>query len=317
MTKKRLLITGATGLTGGHALTQLDTADFEVRALVRRQDQRSKALEERGVEICVGDITNMADVQRALTDVDRAYFVYPIRPGLVSATVQFAQFAREAGVSYIVNMSQISARPDATSRAARAHWLAERALDWCGVPVTHLSPTFFADWMTRTAPMLARGDTVYLPFDGGRHAPISGLDQGRVIAALMKSPHQHAGQTYKLTGTAEVTPAEMVDQLGHHIGRSLTFQPVPATVFCDPIKQQISRAFSDPADPGLVERLADIDYLAQHLGEVAKDYAVGSFSGMDTSVADITGTPAQTLAEFYSDNDAVFRASKPVGSAAI
>lgn len=316
MTKKRLLITGATGLTGGHALTQLDTDDFGVRALVRRKDQRSKFLEERGVEICVGDITNMADVQCALADVDRAYFVYPIRPGLVSTTVQFAHFAREAGVSYIVNMSQISARPDATSRAARAHWLAERALDWCGVPVTHLRPTFFADWMTRTAPMLARGDTVYLPFYGGRHAPISGLDQGRVIAALLKSPDQHTGQTYVLTGTAEVTSAEMVNQLGQHIGRSLTFQPVPAAAFCDPIKQQTSRAFSDPADPGLVERLADIDYLAQHLGEVAKDYAAGSFSGIDTSVADITGTPAQTLAEFYSDNDAVFRTSKPVGSAA-
>lgn len=75
MTKKRPLITGATGLTGGHALTQLDTDDYEFRALVRRQDQRSKALEEKGVEVCVGDITNVADVQRALADVDCAYFV--------------------------------------------------------------------------------------------------------------------------------------------------------------------------------------------------------------------------------------------------
>jgi hypothetical protein len=56
-------------------------------------------------------------MREALDGVNRAYFVYPIRPGLVQATAQFAQSALKAGVDGIVNMSQISAR--ATPRAIR------------------------------------------------------------------------------------------------------------------------------------------------------------------------------------------------------
>jgi NAD(P)H dehydrogenase (quinone) len=73
--------------------------------------------------------------------VDAAYFVYPIRPGLIEASAFFAQAAKEAGVSALVNMSQISARLESKSHAARDHWIAERLFDWSGVPVTQLRPT--------------------------------------------------------------------------------------------------------------------------------------------------------------------------------
>jgi NAD(P)H dehydrogenase (quinone) len=45
-------------------------------------------------------------------------------------------------------MSQISARREAGSLAARQHWLAERLLDRTGLRTTHLRPTFFAEWLT-------------------------------------------------------------------------------------------------------------------------------------------------------------------------
>ncbi|MEO3417159.1 NmrA family NAD(P)-binding protein [Roseovarius sp. CAU 1744] len=306
MNGKRILITGATGLTGGHALRQLIGGDIRIRALVRTADDRAKALEQMGVEIFTGDISDFADVRRALAGVDSAYFVYPIRPGLVSATVQFAEAAREAGVQYIVNMSQISAGPDATSKAALAHWLSERVLDWSGVPVTHLRPTFFAEWMTRTAPMLTRGDVIYLPFGGGTHAPIAGPDQGRVIAELLRSPDAHIGQTYTLVGTEEVTPEAMVNQLGATLGRNLKYLQIPATDFCESIKQQILHSHLDKPEAYLTAKLAEVDFLAQHLTEVAKDYAAGKFGGTNTAIVDITGTPPQSLETFLQENKAVF-----------
>src|SRR5262249_50587488 len=99
----------------------------------------------------------------ALKNVDRAYFVYPIRPGLVQATAQFAQAAQEAGIEAIVNMSQVSARNDAKSHAARDHWLAEQVLDWSGLNVTHIRPTYFAEWLLYLAPMIRQG-VMYAPF---------------------------------------------------------------------------------------------------------------------------------------------------------
>jgi NAD(P)H dehydrogenase (quinone) len=84
-------------------------------------------------------------VRSALKGVQRADLVYPIRPGLLQATARFAYAAKEAGVDFIVNMSQNSARHDSKSQAALEHWLGERLFDWSGVPVAHLRPTYFAE----------------------------------------------------------------------------------------------------------------------------------------------------------------------------
>lgn len=54
----------------------------------------------------------------------------------MDATANVAQAAEENGVQAIVNMSQISARRNTASNAARQHWVAERVLDHSPVPVT-------------------------------------------------------------------------------------------------------------------------------------------------------------------------------------
>jgi NAD(P)H dehydrogenase (quinone) len=141
------LITGATGKTGGYAANFLLQKGHRVRVLVRKEDGRSEALHKAGAEVVVGDLTDFASVRSALEGVTGAYFVYPIAPGLVEATAFFAQAAKEAKVSAVVNMSQISARRDATSHAAFNHWIGERVLDWAGLPVAHIRPTFFAEWL--------------------------------------------------------------------------------------------------------------------------------------------------------------------------
>src|SRR5258708_2418750 len=147
MSTGKILITGATGDTGGYAIEQLLHKGHRVRALVHRRDDRSQRLKDKGVEVVAGDFLDLDAMRAAVKGVHRAYFVYPIRLGIIQATAYFAQAAREAGVEAIVNMSQISAQEDAKSHAARDHWVAERVFDWSGIAVTHLRPTFFAEWL--------------------------------------------------------------------------------------------------------------------------------------------------------------------------
>ena len=65
---------------------------------------------------------NRRDVLRAMDGVTGAYLCYPVRPGYIQATAYFADAARRAGVEVLVEMSQISAREDSKSHAARNHW---------------------------------------------------------------------------------------------------------------------------------------------------------------------------------------------------
>src|ERR1700730_13644295 len=183
MTQTKFLITGATGDTGGYAVRQLLEKNHAVRVLAHRPDERSEQLKKAGTEVVFGDLLDFDAVRAALSGVQRTYFCYPISPGLVQATAQFAQAAKEACVEVIVNMSQISARIDAKSEAARQHWLSERVFDWSRVPAVHLRPTFFAEWLLYLAPMIRQGK-IRAPFTTtGRHAPVAAEDHARVIVA--------------------------------------------------------------------------------------------------------------------------------------
>src|SRR5262245_57530938 len=226
MSEPRFLITGATGATGGAAATQLLEKGRQVRAFVHREDDRSDALRKHGAEVVVGDLLDFDSVRAALEDVSRAYFVYPIRPGLVQATAQFAQSALEAGVEAIVNMSQISARRGASSHAARDHWLAEQVFNWSGLGATHLRPTYFAEWLLYLAPMIRQG-VMYAPFTTGRHAPIAAEDQGRVIVGILENPAPHRSQVYPLYGPVELTHDEIARIVGQVVGHPVTYQSMP------------------------------------------------------------------------------------------
>src|SRR5271156_3699943 len=109
MSTSRVLVTGATGFTGRAAVDTALKLGLQVRALVHTDDARAAALSARGVEVDVGDISNIDRVRAALEGVRAAYFIYPISPGIIDSTAYFAQAAKEAGVGAIVNMSQISA----------------------------------------------------------------------------------------------------------------------------------------------------------------------------------------------------------------
>jgi NAD(P)H dehydrogenase (quinone) len=300
MSRSRFLITGATGATGGSAAELLISQGFPVRALVHREDERSARLRAKGAEIVVGDLLNLDDVSNALKGVEAAYFVYPILPGLIEATAYFAQAAKEAGVSAIVNMSQISARREAKSHGARNHWIAERVLDWSGVPVTHLRPTFFAQWLlypANRATIVERG-TINLPFGEGRHAPIAAEDQARLIAAILAKPAAHGGKVYPLCGPIEMGQADIAATLSDLLDRKITYQPITIPEFRERL-----------------EKAGRPEFLIQHLCAVAIDYQNGIFAGEDKIIAEVTGKPPMAVQEFVALHSDAFESASSAVSA--
>jgi NAD(P)H dehydrogenase (quinone) len=106
---KKVLISGATGDTGRAAVREAIALGPGVHAMVHNRDARSEALETLGAEVMLGDLLEINTVRAALEGTDTAYFVWPVAPGLIHATVNFAQAAKEAGVSTVINLSQRSA----------------------------------------------------------------------------------------------------------------------------------------------------------------------------------------------------------------
>ncbi|KAH8803502.1 hypothetical protein F5884DRAFT_805721 [Xylogone sp. PMI_703] len=217
-----ILVTGATGATGGATIKYLLKKGFTVRALVHKEDDRSRQLEVQGAQVVAGDLLDLRSVRRVFEGVKRAYFVYPVRPELVDASAIFAQAALEAKAEFIVNMSQITARSDAPSNASLNHWLAERVFDWAGTPVAHLRPTVFHQWLFYAGKMIREENRFAIPFGPpGKLASVSTDDLGELTATLLANPSGHAGQIYPLLGPTELTLPEIAQVLSETLGREI------------------------------------------------------------------------------------------------
>jgi hypothetical protein len=155
MTDPIYLITGSTGTTGRVAVEQLLKDGKRVRAMIHKEDKRSAALRDLGAETVMGNFLELDEVKSAMEGATGAYFCYPLRNGLIDAAAFFAQAARECDLKSIVNMSQISARREAKSHAARDHWITEQVFNWSGVSSTHIRPTYFAEWAISLAALHA------------------------------------------------------------------------------------------------------------------------------------------------------------------
>jgi len=294
MSAEKFLVTGATGRTGRDTVQRLAEKGHAVRALVHREDERSEALRGTGAEVVVGDLLEHDDAIRATAGISAAYFCYPVRPGLIQATAYFADAAKRAGLEAVVNLSQISARENSKSHAAHDHWIAERVFDWSVVPVVHLRPTFFAQWLLypfSRATIVEEG-IIDLPYGEGRHAPIAAEDQARLIAAILAEPAAHLGKTYTLHGPIELDQAGIAAAVSEVLSRTITYRPLSIPQY----RERLGKA-------GLPE------FMIQHFCAIALDYQNGIFAGEDQIIAAVTGQRPMTVQEFVTLHLAVFNAA--------
>lgn len=284
MSESKILVTGATGATGKETVKLLRERGYAVRAMVRREDDRSEALRKQGAEIVLGDLRDFESVRSALEGIRSAYFVFPIEPGILEGTAYFAQAAKEAGVEAVVNMSQPTARREAKSHAAQNHWLAERVFDWSGVSVTHLRPTLFAEWILYWgADFVKAAGILPLPFGKGHHAPIAAADQARVIANILIDPTEHKGKTYQLFGPKEFTFPETAEEISRVIGKPVRYQVTDVPSLAKTMKD-------NGKDLG--------DFFWQHISEIVIDYENGIMAGTNDLVEKIGGRPPMSLSDF-------------------
>jgi uncharacterized protein YbjT (DUF2867 family) len=279
---KTVLITGATGTTGRAAVRESLALGLKVRAMVHSIDERSQALAELGAEIVVGDLLEINTIRPLVEGVGAAYFVYPIRPGLIYATVNFAQAVRETGGNVVLNLSQRSAHREATSNSSRDTYISEQVFNWSGIDVIHLRPTMFQEWFLYRwmVPYIQQG-VLRMSAGRGTSSPVAAADQGRAIAALLLHPEDHIGTTIPLSGPAEMDHEQMAAELSEALGRKIVYQNPPVEEYAASLPQ-----FGVPP------------YGVQHVRGTMTDYQKGRLSGADNNIEELTGKPPMTVGDF-------------------
>jgi uncharacterized protein YbjT (DUF2867 family) len=213
-----ILVTGATGNVGAELVRALLEAGEEVRAVIRRDADRSRV--PRGAEGAVGDLNRPETLSGALRGVRGVHLLAGYRD--LSALLDEM---RRAGVEHVVLQSS-SAVPggDMGNAVARYHILSEQAIRESGLPWTFLQPDSFMSNALQWVPQLRAGDVVRAPFAEVRVATIDPYDVAAVSAAALTS-NGHAGRSYRLSGPESLKPADRLGILAEVLGRELRLEP--------------------------------------------------------------------------------------------
>ena len=104
-------------------------------------DEQSQVLREMGAELVVADLTNGADVVRALRGCKRMYFGMSVSPPYLQATAITGTAVKEIpDFEILVNISQMTVSQMSLTEMTESpqqqqHWLCEQVLNWSGVPI--------------------------------------------------------------------------------------------------------------------------------------------------------------------------------------
>jgi uncharacterized protein YbjT (DUF2867 family) len=297
-----VLVTGAGGGVGGVSRTVVESLlsrGRSVRAMVHHDDERAERLRGLGAQVVVGDLTNPADVARALDGVARMFFSMSVAPSYLEAAATVATVARAVGaLEALVSISQMTvSQMDAVSTQEshqhRLHWLSERVLDWSGLPVVHVRPTAFLDnplFTTLAAASIADSGTIRLPFGTGRTSPIAAEDVARVVTAILEDPEPHLGRVHELTGPRSQDMAGIAEEYSRALGRPVAYVDVP-------LEEWVGQVLPHAGLPEHVE---------QHIATMARLHRENRYDRSTRTVEEITGRPAESVEEFVTRHAALF-----------
>lgn len=300
--QKPILVTGAAGRVGavGRTVTELLLKKGKrVRAMVRKEDDRSLALRNMGAEVVTGDLLDLDAMHRVIEGCEVMYFGMSVSDLYLAATINAACVAKHHGVKAFVNMSQMtlsqmSITETTSSPQHKLHWLAEQALDWSGLPVIHVRPTVFLEgfFLMFSSQAVKQADQIRLPFGEGKTSPVAAEDVARVVAELLENPQPHIGNTYHLTGPRSENMHFYAGEYAKALCRPIIYQDIAV----------------GPWRETLLERGLPL-HLVNHLTTMADLHRAGRYDRISGDVLYLTGQAPLGVYEFVKKNAKAFTAS--------
>jgi NAD(P)H dehydrogenase (quinone) len=159
---------------------------------------------------------------------------------------------------------------------------------------------------------MIRQGVMYAPFTTGRHAPITGEDQGRVIVGILENPESHRGNVYRLYGPVEMRHDEIAQIVGRVLGREIRYESIPVEKWAELVSRasvgKLARndAGSPYPEADRITGQPGSAFLVQHLREVAIDHTNGVFAGTNDLVEAIGGRPPLTVEAFVAKHRDAF-----------
>ncbi|MDX1744827.1 MAG: NmrA/HSCARG family protein, partial [Halobacteriales archaeon] len=221
----KILVAGATGTQGGAVIEHLlsgEYGEYEVYGLTRNnQSERAQELEDLGVHIVTGDLTDEDRMRELCAGMDGVFCVttpfemgpeYEVQQGVSMATAAAAE-----DVSHFMFTSVGGADADSGIPHLESKWAIEQHVHEMDVDWTILRPVYFMQNFMWNAEEIGDG-YLSMPLDEDVElAMVHAHDIGQAAAMAFAEPEAYVGETINLVGDS-LTLEEMAGTISEAMG---------------------------------------------------------------------------------------------------
>ena len=287
MSKKTILITGATGNISSGIITRLKGSEHRLQALVRNPE-KAEELKRQGVELRVGDLEKPWTLDTAFAGADIVWILASPGPRAPEQCSNALWAARQAGAKHVVRLSAFGASHTAPTVNSRLHALSDAELAASGIPFTILKPHYFMQNLLMAAQSIAQQGAMYFALADGKMGLIDSRDISEFAAHVLTSAG-HEGKTYTLTGPASISMHQIAAAIGEAIGKPVKYVPV-----------------SPEAERQAILQMGMDEWMVNLLSDYSAAYSTNWGDLVTDDFQRVTGKSPRSITQFAQDFAAAF-----------
>ncbi|WP_049804940.1 SDR family oxidoreductase [Natrinema pellirubrum] len=280
-----LLVTGATGTVGQHAVAALADRDVAVKSGVRNPKTVSTEIADAGAVVAF-DFTKPETWGDALVDVDGVFLVRP--PAVSEADINsFVDAAARVGVDHVAYLSTLGAEKNVLI----PHHRIEKHIMGTDIQYTLLRSSFFMQNLLEVhRPDIVERNEIFVPAGRGETSFVDARDIGEA-AAVVLTESGHTNRAYDLTGPEALDYGTVATICSDVLDRPITY-PNPSLL-------AFARRMRRRGKPlGFIALMCGI-YTTARLGLAAR---------VTEDSRRLLGRPPRTMRAFIEDYAAEFQA---------
>ena len=222
MAATTVLAFGASGKFAGHVVPALKAAGLRVRGFVHKPEEAETVRQHGADEVAVGDLSDRAELDRALAGIDRVFYIAPaFMPQEVEVGRGVVEACAAAGVDRFVFSSVIHPVLSGLSNHAAKAAVEEALLD-SGMAYTLLHPALFFQNYERSWDRVLQTGQLAEPWScESRFSRVDYRDVVEVAAAALGTERLLYG-TFELAAEGWLNRHEVAALIGRALGREIT-----------------------------------------------------------------------------------------------
>ena len=240
-TMSKILITGATGHLGTAVVNQLlKNTDANNIVALARDENKAKALKEKGVEVRLGTFDDTDSLDKALQGIEKVLLISTADENRLQQHKNVVDAAKKASVKFIAYTS--APLKDLNSLVSKplfgSHFQTEDYIKASGLTHAFLRNTIYVDMVPMYVGERVFETGIYLPTGTGKVPFALRREMGEATANLLLQSEQHQNKAYDITNTELYSFEDVANALSELSGKTVTYTNTDIDDFTKTLKER-------------------------------------------------------------------------------